>query len=68
MRQAFVLQLGPDTRAAQRHFDGWIEEVDTGRELRFRSTDELLSFLSQCADSAATHRIPVRKAPKVPEA
>jgi hypothetical protein len=68
MRRAFVLQLGPDTRAAQRHFDGWIEEVDTGRELRFRSTDELLSFLSQCAEETATSCIPLRKVPRVPEA
>jgi hypothetical protein len=39
MRQAFVLQLGSETEAPRRHFVGFIEEVDTGRELRFRSTD-----------------------------
>jgi hypothetical protein len=48
MRQAFVLQLGAETDVAQRHFVGSIEEVDTGRELRFKSTDELLDFLTQC--------------------
>lgn len=48
MRRAFVLQLGPETRPAQRLFVGWIEDVDTGRERRFRSTDELLEFLGEC--------------------
>jgi hypothetical protein len=37
MRRAFVMQLGPETRPTQHQFDGWIEEVDPGRELRFRS-------------------------------
>jgi hypothetical protein len=52
MRRAFVLQLGPDTQPAQRLFDGWIEEVDTGRELRFHSTEELLAFLGECFEFA----------------
>jgi hypothetical protein len=47
-RQAFVVQLTTETRPSDRHFYGWIEEVDTGRELRFRSTEELLDFLGQC--------------------
>jgi hypothetical protein len=52
MRCAFVLQLGPDSDPQQKRFNGWIEEVDTGRELRFRSTDELLLFLSERAVAA----------------
>ena len=48
MRQAYVLQLSSETEASQRNFVGCIEEVDTGRELRFKSTDELLSFLAEC--------------------
>jgi hypothetical protein len=52
MRQAFVLQLGPETESVRRKFVGWIEEVDTGRELRFRTTDELLQFLGMCFDEA----------------
>jgi hypothetical protein len=52
MRCAFVLQLGPETDPEQKQFNGWIEEVDTGRELRFRSTDELLVFLSDRARAA----------------
>jgi hypothetical protein len=55
MRGAFVLQLGPETEPVQRQFAGSIEEVDTGRELRFRSTEELLVFLSQCFE-LAQHR------------
>jgi hypothetical protein len=47
MKRAFVLQLGPDTNPPG-SFDGWIEEVDTGRELRFRSTKQLLEFLGEC--------------------
>src|SRR4030095_11292536 len=50
MRQAFVLHLGSETETARRHFEGCIEEVDTGHELRFRSTDELLEFLGKCFD------------------
>jgi hypothetical protein len=48
MRQAFVLKLGAETEPARQHFVGSIEEVDTGQELRFKSTDELLAFLAQC--------------------
>ena len=50
MRQAYVLQLGSETEASRRHFVGSIEEVDTGRELRFKSTEELLTFLAECFD------------------
>ena len=52
MRRAFVLRLGPETQPAKRHFEGHIEEVDTGQELRFRSTEELLVFLSRCFAAA----------------
>jgi hypothetical protein len=48
MRGAFVLQLGSETKTKQHCFCGRIEEVDTGRELRFRSTQELLDFLARC--------------------
>jgi hypothetical protein len=41
MRWAFVLHLAAQTEPRNGHFEGWIEEVDTGRELRFRSTKEL---------------------------
>lgn len=48
MKDAFVLRLGRESEPERRHFVGWIEEVDTGRELRFQSTEELLTFLSEC--------------------
>ena len=47
-----MVQLGPDTQPSRRHFVGQIEEVDTGRESRFHSTEELLRFLSECYDIA----------------
>jgi hypothetical protein len=56
MRRAFVLQLGPGTEPARRHFEGCIEEVDTGREVRFRSVEELVTFLGECFQTASQHR------------
>jgi hypothetical protein len=47
MRGAFVVQLGPETKPAEGRFEGWVEEVDSSTELRFRSTEELLKFLGQ---------------------
>jgi hypothetical protein len=62
MRLAFVLRLGNDTRPADGFFEGWIEEVDSYTESRFRSTEELLKFLgdrfdlstASCKQGAAT--------------
>jgi hypothetical protein len=45
MRGAFVVQLGPETRPTEGRFEGWVQEVDSGTELRFRSSEELLKFL-----------------------
>jgi hypothetical protein len=50
MRGAFVVQLGPETKPAEGRFEGWVEEVDSSTELRFRSTEELLKFLGQRFD------------------
>ena len=47
-----MVQLGPETQPSRRHFVGQIEEVDTGRESRFHSTEELLTFLSDCYNLA----------------
>lgn len=63
MRSAFVLRLGPDTQPARQHYEGWIEEVDTARELRFRTTEELLSFLGECVELTRHRELaPSRKA------
>ena len=50
MRLAFVLRLGNQTQPASGFFEGWVEEVDTCTETRFRSTEELLQFLGQRFD------------------
>jgi hypothetical protein len=47
MRGAFVVQLGPETRPTEGRFEGWVQEVDSYAELRFRSSEELLKFLGQ---------------------
>ena len=52
MRGAFVVQLGPETKTAEGRFEGWVEEVDSCTELRFRSTEELLKFMGERFDLA----------------
>jgi hypothetical protein len=47
MRGAFVVRLGPQTDPKRGRFEGSVEEVDTGKRLKFRSTEELLGFLGQ---------------------
>jgi hypothetical protein len=50
MRGAFVVQVGRASQPAQGQIEGWVEEVDSGKQLRFRSTEELLAFLGRCID------------------
>jgi len=52
MHGAFVVQLGPETKPAEGRFEGWVEEVDSCTELRFRSSEELLKFVGQRFDLA----------------
>jgi hypothetical protein len=47
MKCAFVVRLGPKTKPSDGRFEGSVEEVDTGRELRFRSGEELLNFIGE---------------------
>ena len=47
MRGAFVIRLARETNPANGHFEGSIEEVDSGRELKFQSSTELLRFLGE---------------------
>jgi hypothetical protein len=54
LRLAFVIRLGNDTRPADGEFEGWVQEVDTCCEERFRSTEELLSFLGERFDLLMT--------------
>ena len=46
----FVVQLGPESKPTEGRFEGWVQEVDSCRELRFRSSEELLKFLGQRFD------------------
>jgi hypothetical protein len=39
--------LGSETVPSEGRFEGSVEEVDTGNELRFRSKDELFKFLGE---------------------
>ena len=52
MRGAFVVQLRPETKPSEGRFEGLVEEVDSGTELRFRSAEELMNFLGQRFDLA----------------
>jgi hypothetical protein len=48
MRGAFVVQLQNAGGVIERGMEGSVEEVDTGKELYFRSGDQLLAFLWEC--------------------
>jgi hypothetical protein len=52
MRGAFVVRLAPQTDTAREQFEGSVEEVDTGKRLKFRSTEELLRFMGQRFEEA----------------
>ena len=47
MRGAFVVRLGPETKPSSGLFEGWVEDVDSGKEMRFHSVAELLGFFGQ---------------------
>jgi hypothetical protein len=56
MRHAFVLRIAPDFDFDNNKVEGWVEEVDTGRELKFRSAPDLLTFLSACVKESAKRK------------
>ena len=47
MKGAFVIRLGAGTKPSENHFEGWAEEVDSGKEVKFHSLDELVRFLKE---------------------
>lgn len=47
MKGAFVIRLGPGTRPSENHFEGWAEEVDSGKEVKFHSLDDLARFFGE---------------------
>jgi hypothetical protein len=45
MQGAFVVCLGSQGEQSQKELEGRIEEVDSGKSLRFHSGEELIEFL-----------------------
>ena len=54
MRGAFVVRLGLrlGTESERSQFEGWVEEVDSGKRVKFHSSEELLRFLGQSFEEA----------------
>jgi hypothetical protein len=52
MQRAFVVRLGPNVDSGLGRFEGWVEDVDTSREFKFRSADELLKFMVELYEEA----------------
>ena len=48
MKRAFVLRLTPEAVPDAGKFEGRVEEVDTGKTLRFVTVEEFLKFLQKC--------------------
>ena len=57
MQGAFVIRLGPETNPSSGHFEGCIEEIDSGKELKFQSSTELLRFLGERFQAAFRERL-----------
>jgi hypothetical protein len=52
MRGALVVRLGDGTESARGQSKGRVEEVDTGEQVMFQSSEELFSFLGQSFEEA----------------
>lgn len=52
MKRAFVLKLDEGMNISQGLVSGYVEDVTTGRELRFRSANQLLEFLEEVVKNA----------------
>jgi hypothetical protein len=50
VKRTFVLRLSPEAYPVSGKFEGRVEEVDSGRSLKFRSIEEFLDFLQKCLD------------------
>jgi hypothetical protein len=44
---AFVVQLRKTSQGVDARMEGSVEEVDTGKQLHFRSEDELIAFIRE---------------------
>jgi len=54
MQGAYVVHLGAPDKQSQEELEGRIEEVDTGKSLRFHSGGELIQFLRERLKVART--------------
>lgn len=63
MRCAFVVRLSSETKPSEGRFEGWVEEVNTGQELRFRSNTELLKFLGERFEAGLAAELEIAKEP-----
>jgi hypothetical protein len=54
MKRAFVLRLTTEARPAEGTFQGRVEEVDSGQNVKFGTIEEFLNFLQQCLDHQQT--------------
>ena len=53
MQGAFVVRLGAPEKQSRQELEGRIEEVDTGKSLRFHSGKELIEFLRERQEEVA---------------
>ena len=53
-KRAFVLRLTPEARPIDGKFQGRVEEVDSGRNVKFGSMEKFLDFLQQCLQHQLT--------------
>ena len=56
MQGAFVVCLGSQGEQSQEELEGRIEEVDSGKSLRFHSGEELIAFLRSRQKDALTEQ------------
>ena len=54
MQGAYVVHLGASQEQSREELEGRIEEVDTGKSLRFHSGGELIQFLRERLEVART--------------
>ena len=54
MLGAYVVHLGAPEKQSRQELEGRIEEVDTGKSLRFHSGGELIQFLRERLEVART--------------
>jgi hypothetical protein len=56
MQGAFVVCLGSQGEQSREELEGRIEEVDSGKSLRFHTGEELIEFLRNRQKDALTER------------